>query len=437
MSGFWIVVALLLVGALLFVVPPLLRGTGRKAIASQREVSLQIHRDQLIELQRDRAEGVISQEQYDNGKREIERRVLDETASLDAAEAAPQSGRWVGAAVAIAVPAIALGLYLKLGNLDGLDPAPAPQVAQDSQGDTHSVTPQQIEAMVAKLVEKLKQDPENTEGWQMLARANVFMQRYDEATKAFAEYTKRVPGDAQALADYADALAMAKGRTLIGEPEGIIAKALAADPNNVKALALAGSVEFDKLAYAKAVAYWEKILTLVPPESPMAESMRNGIAEARVKGRLPGGEPAVVAGAAGRFRRGLLHRQSRWQALPKLHRRRALAGFPGQLTLAPALTGKVSPTDTVFIFARAAEGPRMPLAILRKQVKELPLQFVLDDSMAMAPTMKISSFPKVIVGARISKSGDAMPQKGDLQGLTQPLAIGAEKIAIVIDGEVN
>lgn len=430
MNGFWIVVALLLAGALLFVVPPLLRGTSRKAIASQRDVSLQIHRDQLIELQRDRAEGLISQEQYDNGKREIERRVLDETASLDAAATAPQSGRWVGAAVAIAVPAIALGFYLKLGNLEGLNPAPAPQVAQGGQGDTHSVTPQQIEAMVAKLVEKLKQDPENPEGWQMLARANVFMQRYDEATKAFAEYTRRVPGDAQALADYADALAMAKGRTLIGEPEGVVAKALAADPNNVKALALAGSVEFDKQAYAKAVAHWEKILTLVPPESPIAESMRNGIAEARVKGKLAGATPSIAQAPQ--------PMTPNSPAAAEVQPAAITGGkVAGTVTLASALNGKVSPEDTLFVFARAAEGPRMPLAILRKQVKDLPVQFVLDDSMAMAPTMKLSSFPKVIVGARVSKSGNATPQKGDLQGLSAPLAVGADKIAVVIDAEVN
>ena len=424
MTGFWVVVALLLAGSLLFVVPPLLRGSSRKAIASQRAVSLQIHRDQLIDLQRDRAEDLITQAQYEDGKREIERRVLEETASLDAAHSAPQAGRWVGAAVALAVPAIALGLYLKLGNLDGLSPSPAAGIAQ---GDAHSVTPQQIEAMVAKLDEKLKQDPENAEGWQMLARANVFMQRYDEATRAFAEYAKRVPGDAQALADYADALAMAKGRTLIGEPEGIIAKALAADPNNVKALALAGSVEFDKQAYPKAVAHWEKILTLVPPESPIAESMRNGIAEARAKGKLPGGAPPMAQAP---------------QAMPPTAAATppavASAGkVAGTVTLAPAMNGKVSPDDTLFVFARAAEGPRMPLAILRKQVKDLPVRFVLDDSMAMAPTMKLSSFPKLIVGARISKSGNATPQKGDLQGLSVPLAVGAEKIAIVIDAEVN
>lgn len=412
MTAFWMVVALLLAGALLFVVPPLLRSGGGKTIASQREISLQIHRDQLADLQRDRAEGLISQEQYESGKRELERRVLDETAALDAARPAPQSGRWVGIAVALAVPAIALGLYLKLGNLDGLNP-PAPELAQGGQVDAHSVSPQQIEAMVAKLADKLKQDPDNPEGWQMLARASLYMQRYDEASRAFAEYVKRVPGDAQALADYADALAMAKGRKLIGEPEGIIAKALAADPNNIKALALAGSVEFDKQAYAKAVAHWEKILTLVPAESPIAQSMKNGIAEARAKGKLPGASPPIAqaSGAAGKV--------------------------AGSVSLAPALGGKVSPEDTVFVFARAAEGPRMPLAILRKQVKDLPVQFVLDDSMAMAPAMKLSSFPRVIVGARISKSGDATPQRGDLEGLSAPLAVGAEKIAIVIDSEIN
>ena len=435
MTGFWIIVALLLAGALLFVIPPLLRGTGRKATASQREVSLQIHRDQLVELQKDRAEGVISQEQYESGKREIERRVLDETASLDAAETTPRSGRWVGAVVALGVPAIALGLYLKLGNLDGLDPAPAAEVAQGEQGDGHSITPQQIEAMVGQLVEKLKQDPENTEDWRMLARANVFMQRYGEAAKAFAEYTKRVPGDAQALADYADALAMANGRTLIGEPEDIIAKALAADPNNIKALALAGSVEFDKQAYAKAVPHWEKILTLVPPESPIAESMRNGIAEARIKGGLPGGVPPLAQGpqAATPMSAAPVAAGGAAQTAPA----ETGARVSGTVTLAPALKGRVSPSDTLFVFARAADGPRMPLAILRKQAKDLPVQFVLDDSMAMTPTMKLSSFPEVIVGARISKSGDAMPQKGDLQGATRPLANRVDKLTIVIDGEVN
>jgi len=416
MTGFWIVVALLLAGALLFVVPPLLRGSARGTAASQRDVTLRIHRDQLIELQRDRAEGGITQEQYDNGKREIERRVLEETESIGPQSTETQSGRWLAIAVALLVPALALGLYTKLGNLDALDPQLIQSAQSDEQGG-HSITPQQIEAMVAQLAEKLAKDPENAEGWQMLARANVYMQRYDQAVKAFAEYTKRVPNDAQALADYADALAMAKGRTLSGEPEAIIAKALAADPNNVKALALAGSAEFNKQAYNKAIGYWERILAVVPAESPIAQSTRNGIAEARAKGNLPG-SPAVAAassapGVGGNGR------------------------VSGTVTLAPALVAKASPEDVVFVFARAPDGPKMPLAILRKQVKDLPVQFVLDDSMAMAPSMKLSSFPKVVIGARISKTGDAQARKGDLQGASQPLAVGADKVAVVIDAEVN
>jgi cytochrome c-type biogenesis protein CcmH len=163
---------------------------------------------------------------------------------------------------------------------------------------------------------------------------------------------------------------------------------------------------------------------LVPPESQIAVAMRNGIAEARSKGNLPGALPAQAQAP-----------QAAAQPVP------AVAGaggkVSGSVTLAPALNGQVSPEDTLFVFARAAEGPRMPLAILRKQVKDLPVQFVLDDSMAMTPTMKLSAFPKVVVGARISKSGNATPQKGDLQGLSAPLAVGAEKIAIVIDAPVN
>lgn len=417
MTGFWIVAALLLAGALLFVVPPLLRGSAREASSSQRDVTLRIHRDQLIDLQRDRAEGAISQEQYDSGKREIERRVLEETESIGAPVTETQSGRWLPIAVAVLVPAIALGLYTKLGNLDGLDPRLMQAAQSDDQGG-HSVSPQQIEAMVAQLAEKLAKDPENAEGWQMLARANVFMQRYDQAVKAFAEYTKRVPNDAQALADYADALAMAKGRTLTGEPEAIIAKALAADPNNVKALALAGSAEFNKQAYGKAIGYWERILAVVPAGSPIAQSTRNGIAEARTKGNLPG-SPSAVASASGSPAAGGSGRVA------------------GTVTLAPGLAAKASPDDIVFVFARAPEGPKMPLAILRKQVRDLPVQFVLDDSMAMAPSMKLSAFPKVVIGARISKSGDAQARKGDLQGATPPLAVGADKVAVVIDSEVN
>jgi cytochrome c-type biogenesis protein CcmH len=222
-----------------------------------------------------------------------------------------------------------------------------------------------------------------------------------------------MPDDAQLLADYADALAMAQGRRLQGEPEKIVARALAADPNNIKALALAGTAAFDRKNYAEAVRHWERIGQLIPAGSEFADSLQASIAEARELGgiRAPQAKAAVAANRSG--------------------------SVSGIAKLAPGLAGKVAPTDTVFIFARAAEGPRMPLAILRKRARELPVSFELDDSMAMSPQMKLSSFTHVVVGARVSKSANATPQPGDLQGLSAPIKVGARGIAVTIDTELR
>lgn len=412
MIAFWVVAALLLVSALLFVVPPLFRHRSAAVGASQREITLQIHRDQLAELERDFTSSVIDQTQYDKTRAELERRVLEETAAHEAAGGSA-SGRWVALLVALLVPAIAVPLYLKLGSPQALDAQALAQAEAEAAG---KVTPQQIESMVQGLADKLKQNPDDNEGWLMLARSYVMLQHYDEAAKAYAELDKRMPNEPQVLADWADALAMAKGRSLAGEPERLITKALALDPNNLKALAMAGSLEFDQQAYAKAVEHWQRILNQVPPDSEIGRSVQSSIAEARQRGGLAAAPNAAAAPAAAASGPGKVS---------------------GHVALAPALSGKVGPDDTVFVFARAAQGPRMPLAILRKQVKDLPLQFALDDSMAMSPDMKLSNFPQIVVGARISKSGNAMPQKGDLEGLSRPLTVGSQGVDIVIDNEVN
>ena len=246
----------------------------------------------------------------------------------------------------------------------------------------------------------------------MLARSYAALGRFGEAAAAYAHAVERLPGDAQVLADYADALAMAQGRRLQGEPEKIIARALQVDPDNVKALALAGTVAFDKQDYATAVAHWERILRLVPQDSELAQSVRASVAEAQALG---GGSPAP-------------------------RERITAAGnnaISGVVRLAPEFAAKVAPTDTVFIFARAADGPRMPLAIMRKQARELPATFTLDDSMAMTPDTKLSNFPRVVVGARISKAANATPQPGDLQGVSSPVTGAATGITVVIDSEIR
>jgi cytochrome c-type biogenesis protein CcmH len=210
---------------------------------------------------------------------------------------------------------------------------------------------------------------------------------------------------------------MVRGQSLEGEPEALIQRALKIDPNHFKALALAGTAAFDKKDYTGALQYWEKLATLLPPDSDMARGVQSSIAEARglAGGSVakPADKPVVAAAAA------------------------TSGGVSGTVTLAPELAKKVSPDDTVFIFARAAEGPRMPLAIVRKKVSDLPLAFTLDDSTAMSPAARLSGTPQVVIGARVSKGGDAMPKSGDLQGFTKPVNNTAQGLKIVIDTEIQ
>jgi cytochrome c-type biogenesis protein CcmH len=216
---------------------------------------------------------------------------------------------------------------------------------------------------------------------------------------------------------------MAQGRRLQGEPERLIAQALKIDPRNVKALALAGTVAFENKDFKGAIAHWQKILEIVPPDSDMADSIRDSIADAE---KLGGGPPKLAAGAA------------KTKPAPPRAAAPASGGVvSGTVQLAPALAARVAPGDTVFVFARAAEGPRMPLAVTRKLVRELPAAFTLDDSMAMGAGMKISDFPRVVVGARISKSGTPAAQPGDFEGLSAPISVGATGIVVVIANEVR
>ncbi|HWS11779.1 MAG TPA: c-type cytochrome biogenesis protein CcmI [Rhodocyclaceae bacterium] len=417
MTLFWIIAGLLMAGALVFVVPPLLGGRRRRAGPGTREqANVQILRDQLRELDADVAAGTISRDQFEQARREIEQRVLEDGAGEPTAVAAGGHGRIAAVVVGIAIPVLAVAIYLVLGSPKALDPkVAAARPAQEQQA--HEITPEQIAAMVENLAERMKANPDNVEGWVMLARSYNAMQRFPEAAQAYAQAIQRVPDNAQLLADYADVLAMVQGRKLEGEPEKLIKRALEVDPNNLKALLLAGTVAFDRQDFKQAAAHWEKARGMVPPESDFARSIGNSIAEARQKGGLAAAAPVASPAAAAPAQ--------------------ASARISGTVRLAPGLAAKAGPTDTVFVFARAPSGPRMPLAIVRKQVKDLPLEFSLDDSMAMAPNMRLSNFPQVVVGARVSKAGSATPQPGDLEGATQPVAVGSSGVAVTIESEVK
>ena len=403
MTLFVVLGVLLVAGALLFVVPPLVRRTAQPG-ASRDAVNAAVYRDQLRELEADLQAGTLAPDQHDKARREIEARLAADLETSEAQAKSPVSARGAALALGLAVPICALAVYLTVGNPSALAPQP-------EEGNPHGVTAQQFETMVGRLAARLKDNPEDAEGWMMLGRSYAVMRRFGDSSEAYAKAVARVPDDAQLLADYADSLAMAQGRTLSGEPEKLLKRALAVDPNNVKALVLAGTAAFDRNDRSGAIRYWERALSVLPGESEMAQRVRASIAEAGGSaGKTQVARPAQAQGSA---------------------------RISGVVRLDPKLAGKVGPDDTVFIFARAAEGPRMPLAILRRQGRDLPVQFTLDDSMAMAPQMKLSAFPRVVVGARVSKTANATASPGDLQGLSAPVSVGAAGIRILIDTEIR
>ena len=407
MTVFWSIAALLAAVALAFVLPALLGRRRATGAATADAANVAIHRDQLKELDADLAAGTLSPEQRDEARREIEQRLLDDLRTGDGTRAIPAGGRRTGMAVALALPVAALLLYLAVGNPAALAPGAA-------AGDGHGIARDQIEGMVERLAARMKEKPEDAEGWAMLGRSYAVLDRYAEAAVAYANAVKRSEPDAQLLADYADALAMAQGRNLRGEPERLIAQALKVDPRNVKALLLAGTVAFQDKKFKDAIAYWERILAVVPPDSDIADSARDSIADARALAGAPKAPPPTKPGAAA-----------------------VAATVSGTVRLSPGIAAKASPDDTVFIFARPAEGPRMPLAVMRKRVRDLPTAFTLDDSMAMTPAARLSNHAQVVVGARVSRSGSPAAQPGDFEGLSTQVRPGATGIAVVISSEVR
>lgn len=439
MTAFVLVAAVMIAIAVACVLVPLLRG-GKPAGVALDTSNVEILRDQLSELDADLASGAMPRERYDEARRELDQRVLEDLKAGAVGSAPPtQSAAWTAAILAGTIPVVALVLYVALGNFDAFAPAGARVATEAKGGAEHEMTREQIEGMAAKLAAKLEREPENAEGWSMLARTYYALNRYTDAVPAFERATTLLPNDAGLLADYADAMGAAEGG-LHGKSQALIARALAADPTHWKALALAGTAAFERKEYQKAADYWEKTKATIPPDSPLAGSIDSSIAEARQLGGLPplpGSPTAQVAAAPAR------QETAKAAAAPPASASSGAAvasaapatnaSIAGTVTLAPALAAKVAPTDTVFIFARAAEGPKMPLAILRKQVKDLPAAFTLDDSMAMAPNFALSKFPSVVVGARVSKSGNAAPQAGDLEGFSPAVTIGATGLTVVID----
>ncbi len=431
MTAFVLIAAAMLAAACAWVLVPLL--ARRHAVSIDRESSnLAILRDQRAELEADLGNGVVSAEQYEITRAELDRRVLEETRLLEpAATATPRrSGAWTAAGIAALFPIAAVVLYLLLGTPAALAPDAAKMAAQ-AQGGDHAMSPDQIETMIGQVKQKLAQDPSNIDGWIVLARTYYVTQRPQEAAAAFERAVALAPNDADLIADWADTLGVAQGRSLDGKPAELVQRALKANPSQWKANALAGTIAFNRKQYPQAVEYWERARANVDPGSPIAQSIAGSLEEARQLAGMPAAPPAGAkappALAAAPAAKG--------DAVGKAPASVLAAGgtVGGTVKLAQALAAGVSPDDSVYIFARPADGSRMPLALMKKQVKDLPLTFTLDDSMAMSPSAKLSDHGEVIVGARVSRSGSPMPAAGDFEGLSPPVKLGSSGVALVIE----
>jgi len=392
MTSFVIAAALLLAATLVLLSRPWWRRR-RAADHSRRALNAAIYRDELAELDSDRSSGQLSEADYDHARTELQRRLLEDAADGDA-PATTASTRAALIALLVALPLAAAGFYLWLGNPAAL--TQAPQGAPISADD--------IERMVATLAAKVEKNPDDLQGWAMLARSYKVLHRTDDAKHAFEKAWPVVQQDPQLLADYADLLASDAGGDLAGKPEELVAMALKLDPNHLQSLWLAGTAAFNHNDFGKAADLWQRALAQLPPESEDAKMLASVIGEARSK---------QGAGKAS-----------------------ATSAISGHVELAANLKSQASPDDTVFILARGDDGP-MPLAVVRARVADLPMDFRLDDSNAVMPTRTLSSAKSVRIEARVSKAGDALSKPGDLSGTTGPIAPGARNLRIRIDKVVQ
>lgn len=416
-------------------------------------------KQQLLDLKAAHASGAVSDGQFEARRAVLEKNLLDQVMQ-DTGEAPPapggarpnhrhKAGRSAGAAsvatappaktasdpqpdgarpsralvsaLAAGVVALALAGYAWKGSPEWLGPGASERVAAAAaaSGEGHAIGKEEFLGMIQKLADRLKEQPDNAEGWAMLGRSYTVVGQYADALKAYERAVALRPDDAQVLADYADSMAVNNNMTLAGEPMKWVRKALQADPNNLKALALAGTDAFIRKDYAGAVKYWQHLVDIGPPDSEYVREMAAGLKEARELGGLTAttakaSGPAAPSGSAG--------------ATPAA----GAKTVSGVVSLAPALAKMAAPDDTVFILARPSAGRGMPVAILRKNVRDLPIQFSLDDSSSMSPAATLSGAGTVVVEARISKSGNAMRQSGDLAGQSEPVPVGASGLKIEI-----
>ena len=404
---FWILATAMLVAALFFVIRPLLRKD--LGITGDREQqNINIAKERMGELDLDLKNELITQQQYQQTRAEIEQALLND---LQASENLIERGQNVGYVPAIMV---SLGVllvtslsYLYLGSLQGLDVV----AARPSPEQTKPLSEQpagSVGEMVQRLADRLQREPDDVKGWRLLARSYINLNRHAEAVAALRTARGLVGDDPDVLLELAGAIARNQGDDFAGQPAELVEIVTSKAPNHPRGLWMAGQIAADQGDFSTALRHWRRLEAIIPVESKASPVIKKAIAAAEQadSGNIPN-EAETAA---------------QTKAKSKSENMQPIA-ISVQVSLDPGLSAQVSQTDTVFVYAQALNGPPMPLAVSRKQVRDLPLNVVLDDSMAMMPAMTLSKFKQVRIAARISKSGNAIPQSGDYQARVAPVDV--------------
>ena len=418
MMLFWIITAAMILAALAMLAPSLLRKQTHDALDRDQQ-NVVIARERLAELQADHDQGILSDAQFEKARGELEQSLLldlDEHGGEAMGSASASAGRWALGATILLVPALTLGLYAYLGSPQMVEPS--------AQRSAHATTPDggmaSVDEMMRALVKRLQENPQDTEGWFLLGRSYMAIKDYRKAAQTFEQLHKLVGEQPAVLLSWADAQAMVQNGNMSGKPAELVKKAVKLVPDDTTALWLAGIAAEQEGDYQQALAYWERLQPKLAGDDDAQQRVSQLIADARQKAGMTEQQdapPQLTAAAVA--------------AAPET------PGVRLRVSMTPGMTAKAQPQDTLFIYAKALQGPPMPLAAARMQVKDLPLDITLDDSRAMMPAMRISNFEQVTVGARVSKSGNPVASSGDLTGEVSPVAVqGAGLVEVLIDSQL-
>ena len=413
----WFFIIVLLVLSVAYLLLPLFR-TPDDIIDDRQQQNIRIVQEQMAELESSFERAEVDSEQYSARRNELEQALLldvgaealeeGEVASVLVNKPITSTTSWVSAGLlAIMMPISAIALYFYLGTPSAVDMAkvpPKPEVPMTADGKPD------VEKLVANLHAKMKLNPENAQGWYMLGRSYMLMQRYDGAIEAYENLFRLQPEEPDVMVMLADALSMKQQGKMLGRPEALINAALEKVPNNTTALWLSGMALEQKGSLQEALVRWKVLRPLL--NGSEAEQAQLDVLIARVEKKIEevngGGSVAEVAAKV----------ESTDAPVKNL------AQVSVTVSLDEKFSSDVSPEDSIFVYAKAQSGPPMPLAAKRLQVKDLPITLILNDEMAMMPQMKLSMFPMVIVGARVSKTGNAISQDGDLYVEQEQVAHG-------------